>query len=187
MPETTTDRGENSIGRSKGKGNARAASTTFEDNSRLAKKRRTNSLTPEAVTVYYDTPKAFEETPLHTKLHELDSDGHLTRYFKYARKLYLELGPCAADLLWRRVLLENTFDESFKAFRQLLEDWDFVLPNMILTSPRCNVSSQFAKLVNVLRSSETHSDSFRCVIIGESMFARVSLFRLVLLIEAHDQ
>ncbi|EKM59649.1 uncharacterized protein PHACADRAFT_114689 [Phanerochaete carnosa HHB-10118-sp] len=183
MPETTAGQGENSTGRSKGKGNVRAASTAPEDNSRPAKKRRTNSATPEAVTIYYDTPKAFEGTPLYTKLRELDGDGHFLRYFKYARKLYLELGPCAADLLWRRVLLGNTFDESFKAFRQLLEDWDFVLPNMISTSPRYNVSSQFAKLVDVLQSSETHSNSFRCVIMVKQSVTAVVLAILLRLLD----
>lgn len=157
--------------KAKGKDKVRTVPTGFENSDRPVKKLKAElEVQRKGKVVCYDAPKAFEETTLYTKLHGLDSDGQLTRYFKYARKLHLELGSCAADLLWRKALLGNSSEAgegSLKAFQDLIQNWDFVLPNALQTSTRYNVSSQVANLVDVLRSSDTHVDSFRGVIIGE--------------------
>lgn len=126
----------------------------------------------EAAIVYYEAPQPAQETALYLKLREMDSEGHLTRYFKWARKLSSELGPCAADLLWRQVFIgpsseARTESHNFGNYKKVVERWTFDMPDANSTSRWCNVSPQFTKLLDVLRSCDMEKDSFCGIIHGE--------------------
>jgi endoribonuclease Dicer len=146
-------------------------SSSEEDHARPVKKRKVSKPKQQSLeeVIVYDAHTAFQESVLYKKLGELDHDGRLARHFKSARKVYTELGACAADLLWRHVLLgtlSNRQDASLQVFRDVVEFWTFELPNLRWDSPSCDVSSQFMKLIELLRSSEVQNDSFRGILVG---------------------
>ena len=118
--------------------------------------------------VYYDSPKVVQETPLYLELRKMDSEGHLTRYFKWARNLLSELGPCAADLLWRQALLVPLSErdrQNLTKYKRFTENWLFDMPNIDISSPRCNVSHRYTRILDILRSADV-DDDFRGIIYG---------------------
>lgn len=121
----------------------------------------------------YDASSAgLKETALYLKLSAMDQQGHLKRFFKWARKLSSELGPCAADLLWRQAFLGNVvgapLTENFERYRQVVEEWQFDVPNVNPTSRRYNVVPRFTSLLDVLRSCGADKHGFCGLIYGLS-------------------
>lgn len=169
MSKVAIERLENEENSTKIKGKARAAPASSDEGERPVKRRRTESPTAAGATVvHYDAPAAFQETHLYAQLQRLDSSGSLQRFRKYARKVYVDLGPCAADLLWRKALLGTALkadDDNLASLRKVVQEWEFELPNAFSNSPRCNLSPQLLKLVEVLRSFDMHSKEFRGIVL----------------------
>lgn len=126
--------------------------------------------TREDMVVLYDPPRTSQETALYSKLHNTDlhSNTMIARHFRIVRKLLIELGSCAADLYWRQVLLGPSPEIWQPQMLQIIENWKFDMPNSNPASSGYNVTPQFTKLVEILRSCEMNNNYFRGIVIGAS-------------------
>ncbi len=144
---------------------------------RVAKKKKTaETCLSKDMVVEFDAQRAQSDTQLYTRLYNMGREYISPYYFSAAQKLLLDLGPCAADLLWRLVLEGRTpADAPGKeaippTIRQFIETWNFDMPNPSPLSHCYNVTHKFTKLVDVLQSCETQDDSFRGLILGMRYF-----------------
>ncbi|PSR73594.1 hypothetical protein PHLCEN_2v10513 [Hermanssonia centrifuga] len=140
----------------------------------VAKKKKTaETCLSKDMVVEFDAQRAQSDTQLYTRMYNMGREYISPYYFNAAQKLLLDLGPCAADLLWRLVLEGRTpADAPSKeaippTIRQFIETWNFDMPNPSPLSHCYNVTHKFSKLVDVLQSCETQDDSFRGLILVE--------------------
>ncbi|KAF9452469.1 ribonuclease III [Macrolepiota fuliginosa MF-IS2] len=132
---------------------------------------------PTDLVIAYERQNNWQETLLYQKLRQCDSGAsYLDHHFRNASLALRDLGPCAADLVWR---------ESFKATnlkeedictdepesqspevraRVIIKHWPFKLPNLDVTSRNLNVSPKFTRLVELLETYQSYGDSFRGII-----------------------
>lgn len=124
------------------------------------------------MVVLYDPPRTLQETALYQKLHSMEVPPNpiIARHFRVARKLLVELGSCAADLYWRSVFLGPPEEAAIwqPKMLQIIENWNFNMPNSNPASSGYNVTPQFTKLVEILRSCEMDNNCFRGIVIGVS-------------------
>ncbi|KAJ3544007.1 hypothetical protein NM688_g5792 [Phlebia brevispora] len=150
---------------------ARSSDEDHSQGDRIKRRKLPTRTRVDEMVVLYDSPPARTETALYARLYEMDSDRTLARQFKYARRVLVELGPCAADLLWREMLEDSATakaagqDKMNPKIREVIESWTFDMPNASPLSSNYNVCPQFSRLVDVLQSCETQHTSFRGVII----------------------
>ncbi|KIP10639.1 hypothetical protein PHLGIDRAFT_494339 [Phlebiopsis gigantea 11061_1 CR5-6] len=151
------------------------------DSGRPTKKRKLHN--PKPTIVQYDAPSAGQETALYHKLRAMDDQGQLKRFLKWSRKLLLELGPCAADLLWRQIFLgsiaEAYASQDFERYRQVVEDWRFDMPSVNPKSTHYNVTPQFTSLLDALRLCGADSHGFNGLIYVKRPTTAVMLAELL--------
>ncbi|KAF8138575.1 hypothetical protein EV363DRAFT_1394017 [Boletus edulis] len=133
-------------------------------------------LRPLQVVIQYNPTHPGSQSRLTQDIHQLDPSGtickSLSRDAHYALQ---ELGSCAGDLVWRRALREtgmiperhdsNPVKEEASEIRNLVENWDFSMPNTNPSSRGFNVTPKFSRLVQVLRAYEPCGDDFRGIIL----------------------
>lgn len=78
---------------------ARSSDEDHSQGDRFKRRKLPTRTRVDEMVVLYDSPPARTETALYARLYEMDSDRTLARQFKYARRVLVELGPCAADLV----------------------------------------------------------------------------------------
>ncbi|KXN83705.1 Dicer-like protein 1 [Leucoagaricus sp. SymC.cos] len=128
------------------------------------------------LVITYHRHDNLQETLLCKRLQDCDPQGSfLGRHIRHAKFALHELGPCAADLVWREAFgpsIQNpgsTSDglerqSSLVRARELVKHWPFKLPNLDMTSRNMNVSHKFIRLVQVLESYQFYGDNFRGII-----------------------
>ncbi|KAJ7591157.1 hypothetical protein C8J56DRAFT_1003709 [Mycena floridula] len=151
---------------------------------------------PVTIIILYDCPSpsaSVEHNNLLYKLHALDESESSSKYFLHSRHVFLQLGPCASDLVWRRALkdIEAVVPPWFEPddepsshiivsrIRDTVKNWDFTMPNLDSSSPRCNVSPKFLQLFNVLKSCEPHGERFRGIIFVHRRCVAFALTELI--------
>jgi endoribonuclease Dicer len=93
-------------------------------------------------------------------------------HHKVSRLALIELGHCAAALVWRRAQKEISYlalkTEDIKAasINEIIRDWSFTMPNLDCDSRGFNVTHKFRQLVNVLEAFEPYKETFRGIIFG---------------------
>lgn len=166
--------------------------TDTEEN--VSVQKLSNSSRPMELVITYRRQDNFQETLLCKKLQDLDPENvHLGRYFRNAMLALGELGPCAADLVWRETFGSSAQSEEIPSTadmedqsplmeaRNLVKHWPFKLPNLDKTSRNMNVSHKFIRLVQVLESYRSHEESFRGIVFGTTpLCAFSSLFNTLL-------
>jgi endoribonuclease Dicer len=137
---------------------------------------------PAELVITYHRQEIIQETLLCQKLRECDPESaYLGQYFRDANLVLRELGPCAADLVWREAFGPTSIDKQtfvvndvddqspFVSASDLIKHWPFKLPNLDMTSRNVNVSHKFIRLVQVLETFETYGDNFRGIVFGTSI------------------
>ncbi|KAG9317557.1 hypothetical protein JVU11DRAFT_1764 [Chiua virens] len=133
-------------------------------------------LRPLQVVVQYEPAHAQSQSKLTQNIHQLDPTWStcylLLRDAQYAVQ---ELGSCAGDLVWRRALKDieifseldddDPSDKGINEVRNLIENWDFSMPNANPSSRGFNVTPKFARLVEVLRAYGPCGDDFRGIVL----------------------
>ncbi|KIK65355.1 hypothetical protein GYMLUDRAFT_56087 [Collybiopsis luxurians FD-317 M1] len=130
--------------------------------------------------VYYDSFRQPQATKLVRQLRALNStEPTAQRLFDIHQYTLFELGPCAADLVWKRSM-ESLSSE----FRQILQDWDFTLPNFDMNSSGFNVTPKAMKLIQILTSCQEFGDDFRGVIFVHRRMVAYMMEQLLTSLEA---
>ncbi|KAF8332689.1 uncharacterized protein EI90DRAFT_3145368 [Cantharellus anzutake] len=141
---------------------------------------------PEEIVTFYEPSTYKRETSLCSILRGIDTNRKLLKkLFAGASSALRDVGPCAADLVWRRHLLaesqlplaepEPTGDEAAdeaameifrikSKVRQQLKNWTFTIPNISPSAKAFNVTPKFAKLVQILQCFAHQGDNFRGII-----------------------
>ncbi|KAJ3736470.1 hypothetical protein DFJ43DRAFT_1052289 [Lentinula guzmanii] len=113
--------------------------------------------------VIYDTPQLLPTTPLVRQLRSLSpNDPSVRRLLKNYQHTLSQLGPFAADLVWRRET--EQIDCLSPEIWQLLKDMELTSPNIDISSPNFNVTPKVLKLVQILKCCQGFGDGFRGVI-----------------------
>lgn len=142
---------------------------------------------PTEMIVLYSAALRTSDTRLCKQLHQLDPEEALfRRQFKAARYALAEVGSCASDLVWRNAVkdIEATISPTYEedegdkgqsglsreharvAVRDAVKNWAFSMPNLDPSSRGYNVTSKFAKLVQVLKSCRSYGETFRGIVFG---------------------
>ncbi|KAJ7276292.1 hypothetical protein B0H12DRAFT_1227452 [Mycena haematopus] len=135
------------------------------------------------VVIVYDRMRRPTETQLFRRILSLDtSENIFRREFKEARRVAVEVGMCASDLVWRRALKNIDVDISLYSeeedddgpleilnktrakIRDTIQNWAFTMPNLDPNSRRFNVTPKFLLLVQILRSCEPYREDFRGIV-----------------------
>lgn len=129
------------------------------------------SLSMELVVTYL-RQEVLQETLLCKKLRDCDPEGrYLGRHFRRAKLALGELGPCAADLVWREACAALSEDQGLRAplsrAQELVKHWPFKLPNLDLSSRNMNVTHKFMRFAQILESFRSFGDSFRGIVFVE--------------------
>ncbi|KAJ8523549.1 hypothetical protein ONZ45_g63 [Pleurotus djamor] len=141
--------------------------------------------TPNEYVLSYHPAQSGLDTQLMKDLKQLDPQEHIFgRYFRASRCVLTEVGPCAADLVWRRSLPElsrlpnqqlqsqadsergpsgNT-ESNVAELINTVKNWPYTMPNLDPTSRGFNVTPKFIKLTHVIRASSTTGKDFRGLI-----------------------
>lgn len=139
---------------------------------------------PSEVVILYDKPNPAIESNLFKQLKQLDPSHTIFQTHFYASHLALiEIGPCASDLIWRRALkdidaaVQPSYEEddggdhsvviTQRRIRDLVKNWSFMMPNLDASSRGFNVTPKFLKLVQTLKSCESHGAGFRGIVFGK--------------------
>lgn len=140
---------------------------------------------PTELVIPYDGQENTQETLLCQKLRECNLEAaYFGRYYRSASLALRDLGPCAADLVWREafeftdvdeeVFCTDELEQSPEArARDMVKHWPFKLPNLDVTSRNLNVSHKFIRLVQLLEACQTLGDSFRGIIFGAFRFGNI--------------
>ncbi|KAF8558886.1 ribonuclease III [Imleria badia] len=132
-------------------------------------------LRPSQVVIQYEPTHTRSQNRLTQEIHQLDpSGGMYESLFRDAHCALQELGSCASDLVWRRSPKEIAWiperhngDPAVKGpskIRNLIENWEFSMPNANPSSRGFNVTPKFSRLIQVLRAYEPCGDDFRGII-----------------------
>ncbi|KAJ4466505.1 hypothetical protein J3R30DRAFT_3689707 [Lentinula aciculospora] len=133
--------------------------------------------------VFYDAPHSLPTTPLVRQLRSFSSsDSCVQRLLKYYQHALLQLGPCAADLVWGLESEQMGFLSS--EVHQLLQSCDLMSPNIDINSPGLNVTPKVLKLVQVLKSCQDFGDDFRGVIFVHRRIVAYTLGQLLLMLDS---
>ena len=135
-------------------------------------------LRPFQVVVQYEPTRTRSQSRLTQNVHQLDPNGRVCEsFFRDAHCTLQELGSCASDLVWRRAFKETgwisehksgeSLEKATSEIWNLVENWDFSMPNANTSSRGFNVTPKFSRLIQVLRAYEGCGDDFRGVILGE--------------------
>ncbi|KAF9075929.1 hypothetical protein BDP27DRAFT_1540164 [Rhodocollybia butyracea] len=129
------------------------------------------------IIVYYDTPRTLPITQLVRRLRSLKSTEPVVRsLYDHHQHVLFELGPCAADLVWRRGNDQNHLPSEF---RQVLRDWNFTFPKIDVTSPGFNLTPKALKLVQILMYCQEFGKDFRGVIFVHQRIVAYMMERLL--------
>lgn len=141
---------------------------------------------PRELVVVYDVDKDHSETKLLKQLHKIDPEESIyPRQYKLSKQVLIDLGPCGADLVWRRALNhikanvvpwydEDDLDEGLNdpsqrvkvRVKALIGNWEFSMPNLDVSSHSFNVTPKFLRLIHILKSFSVYGDAFRGIIFG---------------------
>ncbi|KAJ7601032.1 hypothetical protein C8J56DRAFT_24327 [Mycena floridula] len=148
-----------------------------------------------SIILVYDGPNVAQENTLLYKLRAVDeNESSFPRVFRASRDVLVQLGTSASDLVWRRALKDieaaapSWFEiedgpssdiASKSRIRDIVKDWDFTLPNLDPSSPRCNVTAKFLQLLSALMSCEPYGDSFRGIIFVQRRAVAYALTELI--------
>lgn len=146
-------------------------------------------LCPPQVVIQYEPSHTRPHTKLTQDIHQLDPSGNVCEsLFRDAHCALQELGSCASDLVWRRALKEigtiseqdtdDSIEKGANEIRDLIENWDFSMPNANPSSRGFNVTPKFFRLTQVLRAHEPCGDDFRGIILGEHVLHSILLLCL---------
>ena len=135
-------------------------------------------LRPLQVVIQYEPTHTRSQSRLTQDIHQLDPSGSMCEsLFRDADCALQELGSCAGDLVWRRALkgigmipecgTDDPVEKGASEIRNLIENWDFSMPNANPSSRGFNVTLKFSRLIQVLRAYEPCGDDFRGIIFGE--------------------
>jgi endoribonuclease Dicer len=135
-------------------------------------------LRPLQVIIQCEPTHTGSQSRLTLDIHQLDPSGSICEsLFRDAHCALQELGSCAGDLVWRRALKEigmiperdngDPVENGASEIRNLVENWDFSMPNTNPSSRGFNVTPKFSRLIQVLRAYEPCGDAFRGIILGE--------------------
>ncbi|KAJ7781333.1 hypothetical protein B0H16DRAFT_1658943 [Mycena metata] len=155
------------------------------------------------VLVYDQIPEAPETELL---LHILSMDPSETifrRQFKDARRVRANVGPCAADLVWRRALKDmdiNTspysededddgpleiLNKTKAKIKDAVKNWAFTMPNLDLNSRGFNATPKFLRLVEVLQSCEPYGEDFRGIVFVKRRAVAFAISDLIPMLGEH--
>lgn len=145
------------------------------------------SCAPSEVVLMYDKVHEVVETELLRHIRSLDvSESIFPHHLNEARHVGMDVGACAADLVWRRALKNIDIDISpyseeedddgpieilnkTKAkIRDAVKNWAFTMPNLDPNSRGFNVTPKFLRLVQILRSCEPYGEDFRGIVFGRT-------------------
>lgn len=137
-------------------------------------------LRPLQVVIQYDLSHTRSQSRLTQDIHQLDPNRSMYEsLFRDAHCTLQELGSCASDLVWRRASKEigmiperdddDSVEKGASKIRNLIENWDFSMPNANPSSRGFNVTPKFSRLVQVLRAYAPCGDNFRGIILGEQV------------------
>lgn len=137
---------------------------------------------PMELVIAYNASTYTQETLLCQKLREYNTKTlSLDRHFRNANLALYDLGPCAADLVWRDafgfsdgtregVYVSQPGDCAPEArARDFVKHWPFKLPNLDFTSRNMNVSHKFVRLIQLMEVYRAHGDKFRGIVFGKSI------------------
>ena len=135
-------------------------------------------LRPLQVVIQYEPTRTKSQSKLTQNIHQLDpSESICNPLFKDAHSALQELGSCASDLVWRRALKEirtiperdddDPVEKEASEIWNLIENWDFSMPNANPSSRGFNLSPKFSRLIQLLRAYGPCGDDFRGIILGE--------------------
>ncbi|KAJ7744529.1 hypothetical protein DFH07DRAFT_925095 [Mycena maculata] len=141
------------------------------------------SCSPSQVALMYDKVHEVVETDLSSRILSLDvNESIFQSHFQEARNVGVEVGACAADLVWRRALKNIDIDISPYAeeedddgpleilnktkakIRDTVKNWAFTMPNLDPNSRGFNVTPKFLRLVQLLKSCEPYGEDFRGIV-----------------------
>ncbi|KAG8218739.1 hypothetical protein J3R82DRAFT_4409 [Butyriboletus roseoflavus] len=133
-------------------------------------------LHPLQTVVQYEPTCTKSQSRLTQDIHQLDPSGNMCEsLLKDAHCTLQALGSCASDLVWRRALKEigkiperdddDPVEKGASEIRNLIENWDFSMPNTNPSSRGFNVTPKFARLVQVLRAHRSCGDDFRGILL----------------------
>ena len=137
-------------------------------------------LIPLQFVIHYEPTCARSQSKLTQDIHQLDPSGNMCEsLLRDARCALQELGSCASDLVWRRASKEigklserdddDPVEKGASEIRNLIENWDFSMPNTNPSSRGFNITPKFSRLIQVLRAYGPCEDDFRGVILGEQV------------------
>ncbi|KAJ7638731.1 hypothetical protein FB45DRAFT_976818 [Roridomyces roridus] len=142
------------------------------------------SCSPTEVVLLYDKVHTVVETDLVGRIRSLDeSECIYGLLFDDARHVGANVGPCAADLVWRRALKSidtdvspycedeaddgplETLNRTKRNIRDTVKNWSFTIPNLDTNSQGFNVTPKFLRLVQILESFEPYGEEFRGIVL----------------------
>lgn len=141
-------------------------------------------LRPLQLVIQYEPIQTRSQSRLTQDIHQLDPGGRICgSLFRDAHCVSQELGPCAGDLVWRRASKEipcilerqdgDVVEKGASEIRNLIENWNFSMPNPNPSSRGFNLSPKFSRLIQVLKAYEPCGDDFRGIILGEQALQRI--------------
>lgn len=156
---------------------------------------------PNELVVRFSPPSKVVDTALCKHLRTFDTKERVYRTeFRAAKALLREVGPFAADWVWRRSLkkmeeanTERVYDgeddtsaEAAKkeaAIRQSVhhsvKNWTFTMPNLDAASRGFNVSPKVTKLVQILQCFQQAGDTFRGVVLVRRRITALAIVEIL--------
>lgn len=143
-------------------------------------------LRPLQVVIQYEPTRTKAQSKLTQNIRQLDPGGRriYESLFKEAHYALQQLGSCASDLIWRRALKEirtiperdddDPVEKGASEIQNLIENWDFSMPNANPSSRGFNLSPKFSRLIQLLRVYGPCGDDFRGIVLGEPLLCHTS-------------
>ncbi|KAK7049611.1 Dicer-like protein 1 [Paramarasmius palmivorus] len=140
--------------------------------------------TPTEIAVSYDHHDSCEKSTICSKISSIPISGKVVqRQLVLSRYALSEVGPWAADWVWKRAL-ETGILVNEKGIHSLVRTSEFRTPHLDLCSDKFNLSPKVVKLIQILKSCEPYGDSFRGIVFVRR---RIVALALTALIEALSQ
>ena len=142
-------------------------------------------LRPIQVVVKYEPTHTKLQSKLIQNIYQLDPSGSICKpLLTDAHYALEELGCCASDLVWRRAWKEvglipehdedDPVEKRASEIRNLIDNWDFSMPNTNPSSRGFNLTSKFSQLIRILKAYRPCGDDFRGIILGEPLHHHAS-------------
>ncbi|KAJ7068184.1 hypothetical protein C8F01DRAFT_1050127 [Mycena amicta] len=138
---------------------------------------------PRELVIVYEKSRA-TESQLYRRLTALDvSNTGFSPYISQAKCVSEDAGNCAADLVWRRALKDDSAEN--QDIREVIKNFPFTIPNLDPDSRSFNVSPKFLRLVQVLKSCEAQGETFRGVVFVKNRATALAIAELMPMLVEH--